>query len=81
MVVFVSFNVNAFLTSSTKFSGTIILLIAVHFCPALTVISFNTSFIKISNSAVPGTESSPKTEQFNESASILNGTAFSTIFG
>ena len=48
--------------------------IAVHFCPALVVISRTTSLIKISNSGMLGVTSVPKTIQFNESASILHGT-------
>ena len=66
---------SAIWTSSTNFSGTIILRTAVHFCPAFTVISLCTSFMKRSNSGVPGTASSASTEQLRESASILNGTA------
>ncbi len=69
----------AICTSSTKFSGTITRRIAVHFWPHFTVISFRTSFIKRSNSSVPGTASSPKTEAFKLSASIVNGTASSII--
>ncbi|MEM9633628.1 MAG: Rieske 2Fe-2S domain-containing protein, partial [Pseudomonadota bacterium] len=61
-------------TSSTKSLGTIILRIAVHFCPDLTVISFLTSLINKSNSGVPGTASRPKTDAFKESASIVKGT-------
>ena len=34
-----------------------------------------------SNSTVPGTASRPRTEQFKESASILNGTALSINLG
>ena len=49
---------------------------AVHFCPAFVVISLRTSLIKRSNSGVPGFASSPKIEQFRESASILKRTAF-----
>ena len=71
----------ALFTSSNNSSGTIILLIAVHFWPAFTVISFWTSLTNRSNSIVPGTASFARTEQFNESASILNDTASSTIFG
>ena len=66
-------------TSSTKSSGTIIRRMAVHFCPHFTVISFLTSLINKSNSGVPGTASSPNTEAFKESASILKGTASSII--
>ena len=56
------------------------LRIAVHFCPAFTVISFLTSFIKISHSGMSGVTSSPNTMQFSESASILKGTLSSRIF-
>src|SRR6218665_291792 len=58
-----------------------ILRIAVHFCPDLTVISERTWFTNKSNSGVPGTASSPKTEQLRESASILNGTDSLMILG
>ena len=64
----------AFHTSSILFSGTNILRMAVHFCPAFDVISFLISFIKISHSGISGVTSSPSTMQFNESASILKGT-------
>ena len=54
---------------------------AVHFCPAFDVISFLTSFIKISHSGISGVTSSPRTMQFNESASRLKGTFSRKIFG
>ena len=41
---------------------------AVHFCPALVVISLRTSLMNRSNSGVPGVESKPRIEQFKESA-------------
>jgi len=40
---------------------------AVHFCPALTVISRTTSLTNRSNSGVPGTASRPKMLEFSES--------------
>ena len=54
---------------------------AVHFCPALVVISRDTSLMKMSNSAVPGFASGPKMEQLSESASMLNRTELATIAG
>src|SRR6185436_17799989 len=74
MVVWESDDAIAFHISSILFSGTNILRIAVHFWPALTVISFLTSFTKMSHSGLSGVTSVPSTIQFNESASILNGT-------
>jgi len=47
---------------------------AVHFWPALMVISLATSLTKRSNSAVPGFASGPRTVALSESASRLNGT-------
>ncbi len=79
MVTFERAFPSAICTSSTNFSGTITRRIAVHFCPHFTVISFRTSLIKRSNSGVPGAASSPKTEAFKLSASIVNGTASSII--
>ena len=64
-------------TSSTRFSGTIILRTAVHFCPALVVISRTTSLMKISNSGWSGVTSLPRIQQFRESASMVKGTASS----
>ena len=81
IVVFASLALNAFWTSPTSSEGTKIRLIAVHFCPALTVISLLTSLIKISNSGVPGTASAPRTDAFKESASRLNGTELLMMFG
>ena len=71
----------AFHTSSILFLGTKILRIPVQRCPAFNVISFLISFIKMSHSGIPGCTSSPKTIQFNESASILKGTASCKICG
>ena len=72
---------SAICTSSTRFSGTKIRRMAVHFCPHLVVISFLTSLINRSNSGVPGTASSPSTVQLSESASILKGTDSSMMRG
>ena len=58
-------------TSSTKGRGTNVRRIAVHFCPAFTVISRTTSFTKRSNSSVPGAASGPSIEKLSESASWL----------
>ncbi len=49
--------------------------------PAFNVISFLISFIKISHSGLSGVTSSPRTIQFKESASILNGTFSFKICG
>ncbi len=65
----------AILTSSTRFSGTIIRRIAVHFCPAFVVISRATSLINKIKLRHIRCDIIPKTVQFNESASIVNGTA------
>lgn len=48
---------------------------AVHFCPALTVISVTRVCVNRSNSGVPGVASGPRTAQFRESASALKRTA------
>ena len=47
---------------------------AVHFWPALTVISVTSCCTYRSNSGVPGSASGPRIEQFSESASALNRT-------
>ena len=54
---------------------------AVHFCPAFTVISFLTSLMKISHSGMEGETSSPSTMQLSESASIVKGTFCARILG
>ena len=45
---------------------------AVHFCPALTVISVTTSLTNRSNSGVPGAASGPSSEAFRLSCSATN---------
>ena len=54
---------------------------AVHFCPALDVISRATSFTNRPNSGSPRSTDAPRMQQFNESASWLNGILRATIFG
>ena len=55
--------------------------IAVHFCPALTVISVTSCLTYRSNSGVPGSASGPRIEQFSESASAVNRTPFGDDHG
>ena len=54
---------------------------AVHFWPALTVISRATSATNRSNSVVPGTAAGPRIAAFSESASALKRTDRPTRFG
>ena len=54
---------------------------AVHFWPALTVISCATDLMNRSNSAEPGCAPAPRMEQFNESASRLNGMLLAPMLG
>jgi hypothetical protein len=54
---------------------------AVHFCPALTVISRTTSFTNRSNSGVPGAASGPRTEAFRLSRSAMKRTDSRAITG
>ncbi len=68
-------------TASTCRRGTIARRIAVHFWPALTVISRTTSFTNRSNSSSSGVTSGPRIAQFSESASALNGIDCATRFG
>ena len=68
-------------TASKCLAGTIARLMAVHFCPALVVISRATSLTNRSNSSSSGLTSMPKIEQFKESASALNGMLFFTKLG
>ena len=62
-------------------SGTNMRRIAVHFCPALVVISRKTSFAKRSNSTVPGCTSGPRSDAFRLSCSAINRVAFCRISG
>jgi hypothetical protein len=54
---------------------------AVHFWPALTVISVTSWSTNSPNSGVSGVASGPRTEQLSESASALNRTEFATTAG
>ncbi len=62
-------------------SGTNARRIAVHFWPALTVISCTSCLTYRSNSGVPGVASGPRIEQLSESASALNRTPRETTVG
>ena len=64
----------ASMTAPTSGSGTSARRIAVHFWPALAVISVTSCRTYRSNSTLPGATSSPSTEKFSESASELNRT-------
>ena len=81
MVVPISRLPSAICTSSTMPAGTIMRRMAVHFCPALVVTSRTTSFIKISNSAMPGRTSGASIQQFSESASMVKCIASDKIRG
>ena len=61
-------------TPSRCWRGTMARRIAVHFCPALVVISRATSLTKRSNSSSSGVTSGARIAQFNESASAVKGT-------
>ncbi|MOA01098.1 hypothetical protein D3C78_1204850 [compost metagenome] len=61
-------------TASMRFCGTMMRRMAVHFCPALTVISRATSLTNRSNSSSSGVTSGARIAQFSESASAVNGT-------
>ena len=61
--------------------GTMARRIAVHFCPALTVISRATSLTKRSNSSSSGVTSGARMAALSESASALNGTEWRSRFG
>ena len=54
---------------------------AVHFCPALTVISLTTSAVNRSNSAVPGAAAGASTAALSESVSTLSRAARLVIAG
>ena len=62
-----------------KARGAITRRMAVHFCPAFTVISRATSLTKRSNSGVPGPASGPRIAALRLSASIVKRVEFSTI--
>ena len=68
-------------TSSTCWRGTMARRMAVHFWPALTVISRATSLTNRSNSSSSGVTSGARIAQLSESASALNGIEWRTRFG
>ena len=63
-------------TASRCSAGTMARRMAVHFCPALTVISLTTSLTNRSNSGVPGAASGPRIEALRLSCSATNLTHF-----
>ncbi|RPI08316.1 MAG: TRAP transporter large permease subunit, partial [Zetaproteobacteria bacterium] len=63
----------AAITASARACGTMMRRMAVHFCPALTVISLTTSRTNRSNSGSPGSTPAPRMLQLSESASMLKG--------
>ncbi|MNT10704.1 hypothetical protein D3C72_1455470 [compost metagenome] len=67
-------------TASRCWRGTIARRMAVHFWPALMVISRATSFTKRSNSSSSGVTSGARIAQLSESASALNGIDWRTRF-
>ena len=68
-------------TASRCWRGTMARRMAVHFWPALTVISRATSLTNRSNSSSSGVTSGARMAQFSESASALNGMLWRTTFG
>ena len=68
-------------TASRCCAGTNARRIAVHFCPALTVISATRPLTYRSNSGVPGAASGPRIDRFSESASPVNRTLRATRSG
>jgi len=68
-------------TASSRWSGTNARRMAVHFCPALTVIAVVRPLTNSSNSGVSGTAPGPSTEQFSESASAVKRTAEAATVG
>src|SRR6266508_4397836 len=68
-------------TASSSVSGTIARRMAVHFWPALTVISVISCLTNKSNSGVRGCASGPRTEQLRESASAFNRTERANTVG
>ncbi|MNN35251.1 hypothetical protein D3C81_1490980 [compost metagenome] len=68
-------------TASMCLAGTMARRMAVHFCPALVVISRATSLMNSSNSSSSGVTSGARIAQFSESASAVNGTELRIRFG
>ena len=68
-------------TASMCWRGTMARRMAVHFWPALVVISRATSLMKSSNSSSPGETSGARMAQLSESASALKGTEWRIRLG
>ncbi|OQB99669.1 MAG: hypothetical protein BWX79_03073 [Alphaproteobacteria bacterium ADurb.Bin100] len=68
-------------TASRCWRGTMARRMAVHFWPALMVISRTTSLTNRSNSSSSGVTSGARMAAFSESASALNGMLWRTTFG
>lgn len=68
-------------TSEVNSLGTSTRRMAVHFWPALTVISVTTALTKASNSGVPGRASGPRMAAFSESVSEVKRTPPCTTLG
>ena len=81
MVTLASRSDSAAISASTWGCGTMIRRMAVHFCPALAVISRWTSFTNRSNSGEPGPASDPNTEALRLSCSDAKRTERSTNTG
>ena len=74
-------SVRAAVTASTRSCGTITRRMAVHFWPALTVISWKTAFTNASNSGDSGSASGPRMAALRESVSAVKRTPPSCTFG
>jgi hypothetical protein len=68
-------------TASIFWAGAMARRMAVHFCPALTVISRTISFTNRSNSGVPGPASGPRTEALRLSRSAMKRTLSRAMTG
>ena len=73
--VALSFAASASATTSASPTGTKMRRMAVHFCPALTVISRTTSLMNASKPGVPGAAAGASSAAFTLSASIFTGSS------
>ena len=80
-VIFASRATSASTTASAMAAGTMTRRIAVHFCPALTVISVTTPLTNRSSSGSSTVTSGPRIEQLSESASTPSRTPPCSTFG
>jgi hypothetical protein len=81
ILVPLSFSANASAIASAFPEGTKTRRIAVHFCPAFTVISRTTSRRKASKAALPGEDSGASSAALMLSASMFTGTLLATTLG